>query len=234
MKFFFFVLFKKPINKIYINDHHNTLFCEILCFSFPFQRSATIRSSTNNPSIGGLNCSSDENLSASNEIIPKLTIKLDNHNQHNSSSDSPRNSVQTPGVKLTLKQVSEPPIPKFTITNAFNDTAKVVMLNNNEQTDESSDELPSQPPSNQPSPSGKTSTRNDYVTHTITSTSSSYSGTTAEDNLSTCSSSSTSSYSSSSSLIHPNNDIKLIIKVNFCHSIRFASIFLTKIFSYNK
>lgn len=154
-------------------------------------------------------------MNASNEMVPKLTIKLDNHSQHSSSSDTPRNSVPTAGVKLTLKQLSEPPIPKFTITNAFNDTAKVVMLNNNEQTDESSDELPSQPPSNQPSPSGKTSTRNDYVTHTITSTSSSYSGTTAEDNLSTCSSSSASSYSSSSSLTHPTSDIKLIIKVIF-------------------
>lgn len=153
----------------------------------------------------GSNCSSDENL--------KVKIKLDNHSQHSSSSDSPRNSLTTAGVKLTLKPLSEPPIPKFTITNAFNDTAKVVMLNNNEQTDESSDELPSQPPSNQPSPSGKTSTQNDYVTHTITSTSSSYSGTTAEDNLSTCSSSSASSYSSSSSQTHPNNDIRLIIKV---------------------
>lgn len=154
-------------------------------------------------------------MNASSEIVPKLTIKLDNHSQHSSSSDSSQGLVPTTGVKITLKQLSEPPIPKFTITNAFNDTAKVVMLNNNEQTDESSDELPSQPPSNQPSPNEKTSSRNDYVTHAITSTSSSYSGTTAEDNLSTCSSSSSSSYSSSSSLINPDNDIKLIIKVMY-------------------
>lgn len=144
-----------------------------------------------------------------------MTIKLDSYNQHNSSGESPRSLVSTAGVKLTLKPLSEPPIPKFTITNAFNDTAKVVMLNNNEQTDESSDELPSQPSSNQPSHDDKTSKRNDYVAHAITSTSSSCSGTNAEDNLSTCSSASSSSYSSNSSLQNPNDDIKLIIKV-FC------------------
>lgn len=177
--------------------------------------------------------SSDENLNVSNEIIPKLTIKLDNHSQHSSSSNSPRSLAPSTGVKLTLKQLSEPPIPKFTITNAFNDTAKVVMLNNNEQTDESSDELPSQPPSNQPSPSGKASTRNDYVTHTITSTSSSYSGTTAEDNLSTCSSSSASSYCSSSSLTHPINDIKLIIKV-ILHSVGLCNVQFSKFFIFPK
>lgn len=143
-----------------------------------------------------------------------MTIKLDNYSQHNASNESPRSLVSTAGVKLTLKPISEPPIPKFTITNAFNDTAKVVILNNNEQTDESSDELPAQPPSNQPTRGDeKTSTRNDYAAHAITSTSSSCSGTNAEDNLSTCSSASSSSYSSSSSLTHPNDDIKLIIKV---------------------
>lgn len=174
-------------------------------------RLASVRSSTANLSIVS-NSSSDENCNAPNELVPKLTIKLDSHNQHSSSSDSSRSLVSAAGVKLTLKPLSEPPIPKLTITNAFNDTAKVVM-NNNDQTDESSDELPSQPTSNQPSPNEKISTRNDYVTHAITSTSSSYSGTNAEDNLSTCSSASSSSYSSSSSITNPNNDIKLIIKV---------------------
>lgn len=126
------------------------------------------------------------------------------------------------GVKLTFKPIVERPLPKFTITNAFNDTAKVVMLNNSEQTDESSDELPSQPPSSQPSPSDKVSSRTEYATNAITSTSSSYSGANAEDNLSTCSSGSSSSYSSSSSVTNPNNDIKLIIKVN-THSLQDAN-----------
>lgn len=181
---------------------------------FNFYRLTTVRSSTSNLSIVS-NSSSEGNCNASNEIVPKLTIKLDNHSQHSSSSD-PSRSLSTAGVKLTFKPITEPPIPKLlmpipklTITNAFNDTAKVIM-NNNEQTDESSDELPSQPPSNQPSPNEKTLSSNDYVTHAITSTSSSQSGTNAEDNLSTCSSVSSSSYSSSSSIT---NDIKLIIKV---------------------
>ena len=164
-----------------------------------------MRGSTTNLSIGS-NSYDDGNCTASNEVIPKLTIKLDNHNQHGAAGDSPRS------LKLTLKPIAEPPLPRFTITNAFNDTAKVVMLNNSEQTDESSDELPSQPPSSQPSPSDKVSSRGEYATHAITSTSSSYSGPNAEDNLSTCSSGSSSSYSSSSSIA--NNDIKLIIKVS--------------------
>lgn len=148
------------------------------------------------------------------ELVPKLTIKLDNHQHQSNVNDLTRKEVSlvsNDGVKVTLKPIAEPPLPKFTIkTNAFNDTAKLVMINNattnNEQTDESSDEQPSQPASCQPSP-------NDKV-HTISSTSlnSSYMGQTAEDNLSTCSSGSSSSYSSSSSTTTPNNDIKLIIK----------------------
>lgn len=172
-----------------------------------------MRGSTTNLSIGS-NSYDDGNCTASNELVPKLTIKLDNHNQHGGAGDSSRSLVSAAGVKLTLKPIAEPPLPRFTITNAFNDTAKVVMLNNSEQTDESSDELPSQPPSSQPSPNDKASSRAEYATHAITSTSSSYSGPNAEDNLSTCSSGSSSSYSSSSSAANPNNDIKLIIKVS--------------------
>lgn len=189
----------------------NLAFLLLLFFSSIY-RLTTVRSSTTNLSIGS-NSYDEGNCTASNEIVPKLTIKLDNHSQHSSSSDSPRSLVSNAGVKLTLKPIAEPPIPKLTITNAFNDTAKVVMLNNSEQTDESSDELPSQPPSSQPSPNDKVSSRTDYATHAITSTSSLYSGANAEDNMSTCSSGSSSSYSSSSSLTNPNNDIKLIIKV---------------------
>lgn len=169
--------------------------------------------STTNLSIGS-NSYDDGNCTASNELVPKLTIKFDNHNQHGAAGDSSRSIVSAAGVKLTFKPIAEPPLPRFTITNAFNDTAKVVMLNNSEQTDESSDELPSQPPSSQPSPNDKSSSRAEYATHAITSTSSSYSGPNAEDNLSTCSSGSSSSYSSSSSVTNPNNDIKLIIKVS--------------------
>lgn len=130
----------------------------------------------------------ENNCIESNEVVPKLTIKLENHSQHGASGDSPRSLLSATGVKLTLKPIVEPPIPRFTITNAFNDTAKVVMLNNSEQTDESSDELPSRPPSSQHSPNDKVSSRTEYATHAITSTSSSYSGPNVEDNLSTCSS----------------------------------------------
>lgn len=166
-----------------------------------------MRSSTTNLSIGS-NSYDEGNCTASIEVVPKLTIKLDNHNQHSTAGDSPRS------VKLTLKPIAEPPLPRFTITNAFNDTAKVVMINNSEQTDESSDELLSQPPSNQPSPNDKVSSRSEYAAHAITSTSCSYSGPNAEDNLSTCSSGSSSSYSSNSSITNASNDIKLIIKVS--------------------
>lgn len=175
-------------------------------------RLVTVRSSTTNLSIDS-NSYYENNCSASNEVVPKLTIKLDNHGQNSAAGESPRSLVSAAGVKLTLKPIAEPPLPRFTITNAFNDTAKVIMLNNSEQTDESSDELPSQPPSSQPSPDDKASSRNEYATHAITSTSSSYSGPNAEDNLSTCSSGSSSSYSSNSSAANTSNDIKLIIKV---------------------
>lgn len=172
-----------------------------------------MRSSTN-LSIGS-NSYEEGNCTASNDVVPKLTIKFDNHSQHSAvQGDSTRSLVSNSGVKLTLKPIAEPPLPKFTITNAFNDTAKVVMLNSSEQTDESSDEQPSLPPSSQPSPNDKVSSRTEYATHAITSTSSIYPGSNVEDNLSTCSSGSSSSYSSSSSIVNPGNDIKLIIKVS--------------------
>lgn len=87
--------------------------------------------------------------------------------------------VSDEGVKVTLKPLSEPPLPKLTIkTNTATDTAEVVLVNNT------------------------SSMRSDYLTaHTNSSSSlsSSYSVNNAEDNLSTCSSGSASSFSSSSS-----------------------------------
>lgn len=163
--------------------------------------------------------SSNKASTSSNELVPKLTIKLDNHHhQHgaavqNDSTYKEVSLVSAAGVKVTLKPIAEPPLPKFTIkTNTLNDTAKVIIVNNasNEQTDESSDEqIQSQPPSCQPSP-------NKYPAHAISSSTSSNSSNSAhnnEDNLSTCSSGSSSSFTSSTSSISGfNNDIKLIIK----------------------
>lgn len=181
-------------------------------------KSVTLRNSANtNPPIGSTNNDLSESASTS-EVVPKLTIKLDNHQHNPMQSDSTTREVSLvsdDGFKVTLKPIAEPPLPKFTIkTNAYNDTAKVVIVKNssNDQTDESSDETPSQPPSSQPSPNNKTSSHSDYPTHRISSTSSPYQAQNIDDNLSTCSSGSSSSYSSSSSVSTPNNDIKLIIK----------------------
>lgn len=159
-----------------------------------------------------INSNNSCKTSASNELVPKLTIKLDNHQHSNDSTHKEVSRVSKDGVKVTLKPLAEPPLPKFTIkTNVLNDTAKVIMVNNasNEHTDESSDEQPqSQPPSCQPSPNDKNS-----LAISSTSSNSSNSAHNTEDNLSTCSSGSSSSFTSSiSNISGSNNDIKLIIK----------------------
>lgn len=186
--------------------------------SYSVPKSATVRNSANtNTSIGSTSNDPSESASTS-EVVPKLTIKLDNHLHSPMQSDSTTREVSLvsdDGFKVTLKPIAGPPLPKLTIkTNAYNDTAEVVMVKNssNEQTDESSDETPSQPPSSQPSPNNKISSHGDYPMHRISSTSSPYQAQNIDDNLSTCSSGSSSSYSSSSSISTPNNDIKLIIK----------------------
>lgn len=186
--------------------------------SYSVPKSVTLRNSANaNSTIDSSSDDLSESASTS-EVVPKLTIKLDNHQHSPMQSDSTTREVSLvshDGVKVTLKPIAEPPLPKFTIkTNAYNDTAKVVLVENtsSEQTDESSDEMTLQSVSNQTSPNDKISSRIDYPTHRISSTSSPYQSQNIDDNLSTCSSGSSSSYSSSSSTTTPNNDIKLIIK----------------------
>lgn len=186
--------------------------------SYSVPKSVTLRNSASaNSTIDSSSDDLSESASTS-EVVPKLTIKLDNHQHSPMQSDSTTREVSLvshDGVKVTLKPIAEPPLPKFTIkTNAYNDTAKVVLIENtsSEQTDESSDEMTLQSGSNQTSPNDKISSRSDYPTHRISSTSSPYQAQNIDDNLSTCSSGSSSSYSSSSSTTTPNNDIKLIIK----------------------
>lgn len=113
--------------------------------------------------------------------------------QNSSGEKEAISLVSDEGVKVTLKPLAEPPLPKLTIkTNTATDTAEVVTKNNT-----------------------SSSKRTEYLTaHTISSSSNSNTNT-AEDNSSTCSSGSTSSFSSnhsSTAAVSTSSDIKLIIK----------------------
>lgn len=147
--------------------------------------SSTLQNLSSFSATNSSSCSSSISNSSSSSISQV---------QNSSGAKEAISLVSDEGVKVTLKPLSEPPLPKLTIkTNSATDTAEVVLVNN------------------------PSSMRSEYLTtHTISSSSlsSSYSVNNAEDNLSTCSSGSASSFSSNSSstAVDTTNDIKLIIK----------------------
>lgn len=74
----------------------------------------TIRNSTNSFGIAG-----------QSEIVPKLTIKMDNHIA-STVNNKDKTITSDDGIKLTIKPILEPPIPKLTIKTNSNDCAEVV------------------------------------------------------------------------------------------------------------
>lgn len=67
-------------------------------------------------------------------IVPKLTIKMDNHvsalaHQHQQSSNSD-SSGSGCTVKLSIKPIVEPPIPKLTIKTNVDDHSEMIVVNN--------------------------------------------------------------------------------------------------------
>lgn len=87
----------------------------------------TIRSSTTNSSSGS---NSNNAIGSEMESVPKLTIKKTDTN-HQANTTIGVSLVSNEGYKVTLKPLAEPPLPKLTIkTNAANDTAEVVKVNN--------------------------------------------------------------------------------------------------------
>lgn len=83
----------------------------------------TIRNSTNASGSG-----------SQSVIVPKLTIKMDNHvsalaqqQQQTSNSDS---SGSSGTVKLSIKPIVEPPIPKLTIKTNVDDHTEMIVVNN--------------------------------------------------------------------------------------------------------
>lgn len=93
----------------------------------------TIRNSTNSFGIAG-----------QSEIVPKLTIKMDNHIASTANSKD-ITITSDDGIKLTIKPILEPPIPKLTIKTNSNDCAEVI--NNTNSTKFSINAGPSSPSS---------------------------------------------------------------------------------------
>lgn len=93
----------------------------------------TIRNSTNSFGIAG-----------QSEIVPKLTIKMDNHIA-SQANNKDKTITSDDGIKLTIKPILEPPIPKLTIKTNSNDCAEVV--NNTNATKFSINAGPSSPSS---------------------------------------------------------------------------------------
>lgn len=76
----------------------------------------TIRNSANSFGIAG-----------QSEIVPKLTIKMDqNHIASTQVNSKDKTITSDDGIKLTIKPILEPPIPKLTIKTNSNDCAEVV------------------------------------------------------------------------------------------------------------
>lgn len=92
----------------------------------------TIRNSSNSFGIAG-----------QSEIVPKLTIKMDNHIA--STANNKDKTITDDGIKLTIKPILEPPIPKLTIKTNSIDCAEVV--NNSNATKFSINAGPSSPSS---------------------------------------------------------------------------------------
>lgn len=75
----------------------------------------TIRNAVNSFGIAG-----------QSEIVPKLTIKMDNHIASSQANNKDKTITSDDGIKLTIKPILEPPIPKLTIKTNSNDCAEVV------------------------------------------------------------------------------------------------------------
>lgn len=66
-------------------------------------------------------------IAGQSEIVPKLTIKMDNHIASTASINNKDKTITSDdGIKLTIKPILEPPIPKLTIKTNSNDCAEVV------------------------------------------------------------------------------------------------------------